>query len=94
MEYEVDPEELLSTAVIRSVSAVEGREPLDLPPLTNVIDADALDVLFATDATGKPKSGGRLSFIYSESRVTIDNGEYLSIQPLRDSRKRRPQHTD
>ena len=80
MEYEIGAGELLSTAVVRSVSAMEGREPLDLPPLANVLDPDALDVLFATNGIGEPKSGGRLSFVYSESYVTIENGEYLSIQ--------------
>ena len=94
MDYEVARDELLSTAVVRSVSAVEGREPLDLPPLATVLDTDALDVLFATDGTGEPRSGGRLSFIYSESHVIIENGEYLSIQPLGDAQTRRPRHPD
>ena len=89
MEYEVGPDEFLSTAVVRSVSAVEGREPLELPPLATVFDTAALDVLFATDGTGEPKSGGRLSFIFSESYVTIENGEYLLIRPLRDAQSRR-----
>ena len=84
MEYELDAEELLSTAVVRAVSAVEGREVLDLPPLATVIDPDALDMLFATNGTGEPKSGGHLSLIYSQSRVTIENGEYLTIQPISD----------
>lgn len=87
MEYELDGDELLSTAVVRAVSAVEGREPLNLPPLVHVLDTDALDVLFASDGRGKPKTGGRLSFVYSESHVTIENGEYLTIQPVRNSRK-------
>ena len=86
MEYELGADELLSTAVVRAVSAVEGRKPLDLPPLAGVLDTDALDVLFAADGTGEPKSGGRLSFVYSESRVTIENGEYLSIEPMSVSR--------
>ena len=86
MEYELGADALLSTAVVRAVSAVEGREPLDLPPLAAVLDTEALDVLFAPDGSGEPKSGGRLSFVYSESRVTIENGEYLSIEPMSVSR--------
>lgn len=82
MEYELDADERLSTAVVRAVSAVEDRKPLDLPPLAGVLDPDALDMLFGINGIGKPKSGGRISFIYSQTRVTIENGEYLSIQPI------------
>lgn len=82
MEYEIGTDEYVSTAVVKAVSALEGRAPLDLPPLANVIDPDALDVLFAADGCDDPKSGGRLTFIFSGSRVTIDNGEYLTIEPI------------
>lgn len=85
MEYELDGDELPSSAVIRAVSAVEGDDPLRLPPLAHVLDTDALDVLFASDGRGEPKTGGRLSFVYSKSWVTIDNGEYLTITPLCDA---------
>ena len=85
MEYEVDPNELLSTEVVRAVCAVEGCKPLELPPLAYVIDPDALDLLFTTNGYGQSRMGGQLSFIYSQSRVTIEHGEYLTIQPLRDA---------
>lgn len=86
MEYGLGADESLSAAVVRAVSGLEGREPLDLPPLVNLLDPDALDMLFATDGTGEPKSGGRISFIYSESCITIENGEYFTIQPVYTSR--------
>jgi len=83
MEYEVGSDESVSTAVVRAVSAVDGRKPSSLPPLTRVLDPDALDALFDSHATGEPRTGGRLSFIYSRCRITLDNGEFLTIQPLR-----------
>lgn len=92
MEHEIGPDELLSSAVVRAVSAAEDREPLALPPLAGVLDPDALDVIFAADGCGEPKTGGRLSFVYSDSRVTIENGEYLSIQPLLKSRRSPRRH--
>lgn len=82
MEYEVGADELLSAAVVRAVSAAEGRDPLDLPPLDDILATAALDLLFASDACGQPRTGGRLSFVYSDSRVTIENDEYLTIHPL------------
>lgn len=82
MEYEIGPNESASTAVVRAVSAVEGREPDSLRPLAYVLGPDALDALFESRSNGQPRTGGCLSFVYSGCCVSIDNGEYLSIEPL------------
>lgn len=82
MEYEVEPGESVSRAVVRAVSAVEGRNPESLRPLGEVLDPDALDALFGSRADGTSRPGGRLSFVYSTCRVTVDNGEYLTLQPI------------
>lgn len=82
MEYEIGVNESVSTAVIRAVSAVEGREPFSIPPLTHVLDPDALDALFDSRPNGDPRIGGRLEFVYCNCRITVDNGEYLTIHPL------------
>ena len=84
MEYEIGADESVSTAVVRAVSAVEGREPHSLRPLADVIDPTALDSLFDPRYDGTPRTGGRLSFIYNDCCVTIDNGEYLTLQLLED----------
>ncbi|WP_256476691.1 HalOD1 output domain-containing protein [Haloplanus pelagicus] len=82
MEYEIGANESVSTAVVCAVSAVEGREPRSLRPLTDVLDPDALDTLFGSrhDVTARP--GGRLTFVYSKCWVTVDNGEYLTLRPI------------
>ena len=82
MESEIGVHESVSTAIVRAVSAVEGREPRRLRPLADVFDPDALDALFDSRPNGEPRTGGRLSFVYSNCRVTIDNGEYLTLQLL------------
>lgn len=82
MEYEIGMNESVSGAILRAVSAVDGREPASLPPLTRVLDPQAVDALFDSQPDGEPRIGGRLSFIYSHCRVTLDNGEYLTIQLL------------
>lgn len=82
MEYEIGSTESISLAVVRAVSAVEGREPDSLPPLANVLDPEALEGLFAPGPGGTARVGGRISFVYSTCRVTIDNGEYLTLQPI------------
>lgn len=82
VEYEIGPDESTSTAVIRAVSAVEGRDPSSLRPLADVLDPAALDVLWASQEDGTPRTGGHLSFVYSTCWVTVDNGEYLTLRPL------------
>lgn len=84
MEYEIGSEESVSTAVVRAVSAVEGCEPNSLRPLADVVDPAALDSLFDPRYDGTPRTGGRLSFVYNECCITIDNGEYLTLQLLED----------
>lgn len=82
MQYEIGSDESTSMAVVRAVSAVKGREPCSLPPLPDVVDPDALDALFESRFNGQPKTGGRLTLVYSGCRVAIENGEYLSIELL------------
>jgi len=92
MEYDIGTDEAVSMAVVRAVSAVEGRDPQSLPPLTNVLDTDALDTLFVPQGDGTARTGGRLSFVYSNCRLTIDNGEYLTYQLL-EHRSARDEHS-
>lgn len=82
MDTDIGPGESVSLAVIRAVSAVEGHEPCSLPPLSEVLDPDALDALYDSPSNDTPRTGGCLSFVYCMCRVTVDNGEYLTIQPL------------
>jgi len=82
MEYGIGNHETVSMAVVRAVIAAEGREPQSLQPLATVLDADAMNALFAPRADGTARPGGRLSFVYSNCRITIDNGEYLTLQLL------------
>lgn len=89
MESEIGADEPVSVAVVRAVSAVGGREPGSLEPLAGVLDTDALDALFDARHGGEPRTGGRLSFVFSGCRVTVDNGEYLTVRLLGDSARGR-----
>ncbi|WP_410767518.1 HalOD1 output domain-containing protein [Haloferax sp. DFSO60] len=96
MEYEIGGDELVSTAVVRAVSAIEGRVPCSLRPLSDVVDPTALDTLFDPQYDGTPRTGGRLSFVYNDCHITVDNGEYLTLQLLEDRfcDERDPEPTD
>jgi len=82
MEYEIGASESVSTAVVRAVSAVEGRDLQSLQPLADVLDPEALDTLFGSREDGPPPLDGRLTFVYSKCWVTVDNGEYLTLEPI------------
>lgn len=96
MEYEIGGDERVSTAVVRAVSAVQGREPCSLRPLADVVDLTALDTLFGPRYDGTPRTGGRLSFIHDNCHITVDNGEYLTLRLLEDRfcDERDPEPTD
>ncbi len=82
MEYDIEPAESVSEAVIRAVRVFDGRDPCSTRPLAAVVNPDALDALFAERNDGGPRAGGRVSFVYGHCRVTVDNGEFLTVQPL------------
>lgn len=82
MEYEIGADEAVTTAIVRAVSAVEGRDPGSLPPLAETLDPTAVDALFEPRSDGTPRTGGSLSFVYCRCEVTIENGEYLTINTL------------
>lgn len=82
MDHQIAPDESVSMAVVRAVSALEDRDPATLPPLGAVLDPDALDVLFDRTCGGKQRIGGRVSFVFSDCRITVDHGEYLTAEPL------------
>jgi hypothetical protein len=82
MDHEISVDESVSMAVVRAVSAVENRDPVTLPPLSAVLDPDALDALFDSTYDGKQRIGGQVSFVFSECRITVEHGEYLTAEPL------------
>jgi hypothetical protein len=81
-EYEIGPDESVTTAVVRMASAVDGRSPQFMPPLRNVVDPRALDAIFEAKPEGTARTGGRLSFVYGSCQVLLQSGEYLTLQPL------------
>lgn len=95
MEHEIAPDESVSMAVIRAVSALEDRDPVTLPPLSGILDPDALDALFTNPYSGKPKIGGTVSFVFSNCQITVDHGEYLTAEtliPIERREDRTPSH--
>lgn len=64
-----------STAVVEAVAAVRHCDPMDLEPLYNSVDTDALDAII------DGSDGVSVSLVASGLRVTINCDETIEIEP-------------
>ncbi|MFC6823886.1 HalOD1 output domain-containing protein [Halopelagius fulvigenes] len=60
----------VSLRVVEAVAAFHGVDPLELRPLAEHIDADALNALFSTVGDGA-LDGAMVTFRYEGARVTV-----------------------
>lgn len=81
----VDDDEQVSEAVVRLVAAVDGTDPLDLPPLGRIINPDAIDAVFEP-VPGSPGTTSRtLTFSYHGYTLTVDGTETEQVCLIRES---------
>lgn len=65
----------ISVNVIETIAEECGTDPIDLPPLYDVVDPDALDTLFRD-----PDITGSVSFTYVDHRVSVDPRGEVTIE--------------
>ncbi|MFA9416903.1 HalOD1 output domain-containing protein [Natrinema sp. HArc-T2] len=65
----VDTDEVYER-VVTGVAALEGTEPVELPPLFEAIDPDALAAAFATTESGIRRSG-TVEFTYADHQIRV-----------------------
>ncbi|WP_435552086.1 HalOD1 output domain-containing protein [Natrinema sp. CGMCC1.2065] len=70
--------ETVSSAVVNVIATHRNVDPVDLPPLYEWIDPDAIDALFEPTRTGGPRHG-RLEFDYDGQRVAVDCTDDVEI---------------
>lgn len=76
-----DADELsANTAVVESVAAVHHRDPLDIDPLYEYVDTDALDALIRS-APGKQSPYLSTSFRFEDADVTVRGDGTIVIAP-------------
>jgi hypothetical protein len=78
MEVET-PNRTPSMAVIEAVADARGVDPLQLEPLANAIDPEALDRFFAHTYGGRPRAVGRLTFEVAGCEVTVTGADEVSV---------------
>ncbi|GAB3675790.1 HalOD1 output domain-containing protein [Halopiger thermotolerans] len=90
-QCDADDYEPVSTALLLTVSSVLGVEPDDLEPLSERVDPDALNSLFADWCADEPRVGnGTVSFSFSQCAVTIRADGELVIDPDPDAGSESP----
>jgi hypothetical protein len=65
-----EPDGPVSARVVEAVARTSGVDPLELPPLQNAVDTDALDALYAR-ASDDAGSAPAMRFSYAGYRVHV-----------------------
>lgn len=72
----------VSEEVVTAVAAARDVDPLELPPLYNVIDPDALNQLFDHDVSGDGNGHCRVSFRMADCDVIVESNNEIDVTPL------------
>ena len=70
---DLDENERPSIVVVRAVSAVTNSQPLELDPLHDVVDPDALDSMFRVHE-GDSRTEGSFRFVFNGCEVLVRGG--------------------
>ncbi|WP_267643209.1 HalOD1 output domain-containing protein [Haloarchaeobius amylolyticus] len=75
--------------VIKTVASVRNLDPLDLPPLTDTVNPDALESIFQPPGRETPNPNGYVSFTYAECAVVVYGDRSIAVEPLTDQQGNR-----
>ncbi|GAB3032790.1 HalOD1 output domain-containing protein [Natronobiforma cellulositropha] len=64
----------VTETIIEHVADADGRDPLELPPLWDAVDPEALETLFAPTKSGGVRAG-RVEFAYCGYWITVEDAE-------------------
>ena len=80
-ELAVDSQPVSQTVVL-AVAEATGDDPLELPPLYDTIDPDALNKLFDSSTGGAVGRSGRVEFAYAGCDVSVRADERVAVTPV------------
>jgi hypothetical protein len=72
-------ETTLTESIVLSLADVKGVDPLELPPLYDAVDTDALEQLFSRDDDSL-----ELTFFVADCEVTVGGCEDVTVTPVGD----------
>ncbi|MFD1564467.1 HalOD1 output domain-containing protein [Haloarchaeobius amylolyticus] len=72
----------ISLHIVNCIAEREHADPLELPPLYDAVDPDALDDLFASGCQSETDRSGRIEFQYNGYTVIVefDNGPEITVK--------------
>ena len=74
MGRNLEEEDSISLHIINCIAEREHTDPLELPPLYDVVDPDALDDLFASGRQNGTAQSGRVEFQYNGYTIIVEFG--------------------
>ena len=74
-----DPDSI-TMAVLEAVATCARRDVLELDPLDETIDADALNDLFRPRSDGSPRSDVSVEFAYQGFLVSVESGGLIRLR--------------
>ncbi|NGM68362.1 hypothetical protein G6M89_04955 [Natronolimnobius sp. AArcel1] len=69
VRYDIADDQSVTEAVIDAVATATGISPIELPPLYDSVDPDALNTLFDRQREG---SALEMGFFYSDYRIVVE----------------------
>lgn len=80
-EHDWTGPDTLGETVITSVAAVTKADPLELEPLYEIVDPDALEQLFTRRGSASRAAGDRIELTYGGCDVTVYRDGHIVIRP-------------
>lgn len=77
--------DFLITNIVTAVAETRGVDPLDLPPLYDAINSDALERMFSSPITPAPPSPSHVRFTYEGCEVVVHTDGEVSVTPVEES---------
>ena len=72
VERRVEPRERASHVVVAAMADALNCERMEVPPLHDTVDPEALDDLFGPRYDGTPRAGGRVEFTHLDCDVVVE----------------------
>lgn len=74
-QYAKSKNRSVSVAVVEAIAAADDRSPMEVEPLYNTVDPEALNALF----DGKARSGGTVEFVHCGYEVTVESSGNIMV---------------
>jgi len=78
--FDWSDEDAVTVAVVNTVSKVTGRDPTEMRPLAEVVDSEALGMLFATPGAGG--GSNHVQFEYEGCLVRVRGDRTVDVTPV------------